>query len=190
MTCVHFSVCVCVWGRGGSEVGWVGRSRRPETLHSDLCANWPLVIESLGKENGDGRRKTSCVSREWKQPIWLRFIKSAEFDSHCLSSSYNPHCCAPPPPNQSLSPFPICVTISFFPIFSQHLLPFKGFIYQAVYYKRKEEETEELKQTNEKEYRNCPSYCWRARTVLFNNNRLVIPGLYFVPFLLGRTKSW
>ena len=97
MTCVHFSVCVCVGG-GGSEVGWVGRSRRPETQHSDLCANWPLVIESLGKENGDGRRKTSCVSREWKQPIWLRFIKSAEFDSHCLSSSSNPHCCAPPPP--------------------------------------------------------------------------------------------
>ena len=100
MTCVH----LCVSGGGGgvrSEVGRVERSRRPESLHSDLCANWPLVIESLGKENGDGRRKTSCVSREWKQPFDC-LIKTAHCDSHCLSSSPNLNCCPPPPPRPHL----------------------------------------------------------------------------------------
>ena len=139
-------MCVCVWGGGGGSEGGAGRvghSRRPETLHSDLCANWPLVIESLGKENGDGRRKTSCVSREWKQPFDC-LIKTAHCDSHCLSSSPNLNCCPPsPPPPPHLSPFPICVSISFSPISSQHLLPFKGLIYQTVYYKKKEEAEEE-----------------------------------------------
>ena len=98
---LYVCACVCVWGRGGSEVGWVGRSRRPETLHSDLCANWPLAKEPLGKENGDGRRKTSCVSREWKQPFDC-LIKTAHCDSHCLSSSPNLNCCPPPPPRPHL----------------------------------------------------------------------------------------
>ena len=92
-------ICVCR-GRGGwreeSEVGRVGRSRRPETLHSDLGASWPLVIESLGK----WRRPTKNVLRiTWlKTTIWLCLIKTADFDSHCVSSSSNLNCCPPPPP--------------------------------------------------------------------------------------------